>query len=79
MLVYILSLQYLLHTYTGDGGAMGNTLPRPAIVKGENAVEQALSEGYYPVLNRDIDVFAFKSSSGTCIYPIYMYVYITLH
>lgn len=53
----------------------------PAIVEGEKAVEQALSEGYFPVLNREIDVFAFPSSTGrVCLYTrLYVCICVTIH
>ena len=41
----------------------------PAVVDGEQAVEAALSDGKFPVVDKSVDVFAVPSSPGkdSCI------------
>ena len=36
----------------------------PAVVSGEKAVEAALMEGFYPVVDRTVDIFAIPSTTG---------------
>ena len=36
----------------------------PAVVTGEKAVEAALLEGFYPVVDRTVDIFAIPSTTG---------------
>ena len=37
---------------------------RPAVVEGERAVEAALSDGMFPVIDKTVDVFAVPSAAG---------------
>lgn len=39
-------------------------MSRPAVVKGVKAVEHALEEGQYPVVDKNVDVFAIPSAEG---------------
>ncbi len=43
------------------------TIPKPAVVSGDKAVEVALSEGLCPVINKELDVFAVCGSSGDVV------------
>lgn len=45
-------------------GAAAPQVFHPAVVEGEKAVQAALSEGLFPVLDKTIDVFAVPSSEG---------------
>ena len=45
------------------GGATAYTY-QPAVVEGEKAVEAALSEGLYPVIDKTVDVFAIPGVTG---------------
>ena len=37
---------------------------KPVVVIGEKGVEAALSDGKFPVIDKDVDVFAVASSPG---------------
>ena len=37
---------------------------KPAVVDGEKAVEAALTEGMFPIIDKTIDVFAVPSTDG---------------
>lgn len=37
---------------------------RPAVVEGESALEAALSDGMFPVVDKAVDVFAVPSAPG---------------
>ena len=54
-----------------SGGATGATpySSRPAVVVGEKAVEAAISDGLYPVIDKTIDVFAVPSAEGMYYQP----------
>ena len=43
---------------------------RPAVVSGEKAVEIAKTDGYFPVIDKEIDVFAIPSTTGKHIYDL---------
>lgn len=48
-------------------GAVAYT-SKPAVVDGEKAVEAALAEGLFPIIDKSVDVFAVPSAEGTCIH-----------
>ena len=41
-------------------------MARPAVVVGRKAVEEAMSNGFYPVVDQELDVFAIPSVEGKC-------------
>lgn len=51
-------------------GAVAYT-SKPAVVDGEKAVEAALAEGLFPIIDKSVDVFAVPSAEGTCIRGLY--------
>lgn len=51
-------------------GAVAYT-SKPAVVDGEKAVEAALAEGLFPIIDKSVDVFAVPSAEGTCIHGLY--------
>ena len=40
------------------------------VVSGDKAVEVALSEGFFPVVNKESDIFAVPSVSGKCLFSV---------
>jgi len=51
-------------------GAVAYT-SKPAVVDGEKAVEAALAEGLFPIIDKSVDVFAVPSAEGTSIHVLY--------
>ena len=39
-------------------------ISKPVVVDGEKAVEVALAEGMFPIIDKSIDVFAVPSTDG---------------
>ena len=59
-------------------GATAMPIFCPAVVEGEQAVELALSDGNFPVVDKLVDVFAVASAPGEFISIISVYVNFTL-
>ena len=43
---------------------------KPAVVDGDKAVEAALTEGMFPIIDKTIDVFAVPSTDGMYMCPV---------
>lgn len=45
-------------------GAAAAAFTKPAVVEGRKELEEALTEGFFPVVDKSIDVFAMPSAPG---------------
>ena len=51
---------------------------RPAVVDGVDAVQDALAEGMFPVLDKTVDVFAVPSAPGLNILFCTMWILLSM-
>ena len=52
---------------TDEGAGAVAYISKPAVVDGEKAVEAALAEGLFPIIDKTVDVFAVPSAEGTSL------------